>query len=1352
MGTTYMRSTHLESIQRCVSSLLQRILHSLRVVPYGIRYLACLIKQLDERKIERRSESQPTSPGGLFPEFSGYPDDLFSLEGEVRKRKTESSPFASLRTFFWDWIIDGILCPGPHQLCRWRPLSTSAVASLNIVASVVVKLAIAKPEAARFGKISPQSIFNEYIRSMRPRIHAFTASLESSSGEPNPFETSTPRGTEMQPVEPLVFSLQSLRVIDSVFSRLVTTKRPESNIGAQTSEAKIGAQPTKEKGGPEAKTGIHPEAKTGIHPEAKIGSPKLTLDAEKYKTFSILVTDCRLPPPITPAFVAPPPSPSSPVNRGVSVSGRRGGENEERTAGEESCFVVLDSGIASPEPPSFPRNYFDTPPSPPPPCHRTRARSLPTAGLPDRRNKTEDFSNSASISAARNLKAWGEDMLGILNRLASAISNSLGIVGEVSPRPPPGPQASTLTNIKCTDGIYRGELAHNLRGEGQRHLRLGRPDLSTLLAELANLLESTDSVRLLGHLSPPGESLISLASVDGKSNSVRVPNKTLGYLNLIKLVLKQQRIRVETLRQSQIEVKAAHTHSLIATYRSSLSHWKSALLEAVLDVRVQTILEPIASKLAALRTYALQASASLLHMQPSPRLLIRGHTGPQNSLMGYYRLVKTPSSKRRRGKEDDKNKESQREPPMYRHEKDPSLYLYYYKPYGLWLVGSVPGRHHGWLFVNCKFRLPTMIPEYSKWTYWNKESSRWMIDTKITVQPIDTVINKTEREKQLDVLHRIEDLFTIIPTPKAKKTSSSLKHKSPRNSRSPTHAPSLKSRAQSTTIPANLLNLQEEEEEEGSRDACKGKWPASLEEDYFLCERCTAILKRHKQMVHRFMNRYASHSPPFTDQSHEAKVCAAALTSERVAPRGTRVSVRVADYVIGTIYPSILVPCTRANKRFSSLMNRLAKRFPTFESLYTFMSNPKPKKSSEIKNNFAPTSNPSASGTPVSSPPPEKKERKEGAGGGVRLRLILEGEEALLIPVDGRLVSGVHLSSRAFRQGLRPGMQIVQIGNTEVPKDANSAEIRRMIKAADSDSGVERDKRRRKGSTRKIPVYVQLPEQTDPVSAPPTALLKTSSGETSFGEITIQGAATELLRLCEATSVVEKLDGFSKCKAILTAALRSPAIFPVLEGDKGADAYMPLLSYAILRANPNNLLAHVQFVRLMHPDSLSVKDFVDACVAIKALYQLGSLSLSETVPPPPSSPQNTVAPEPPPEPEEVNKPKIEELKTPTAVHRRGSSPVMGIEEAELRGRLGEAMVSMGYPASSVEFAVDALSLADLADEAIAQGKLLGFLGDLQHVLEMGYPKHKAMLALIRYPNLREAVAYLIRNEGSNSNN
>mmetsp|Transcript_19148 Transcript_19148/g.36942 ORF Transcript_19148/g.36942 Transcript_19148/m.36942 type:complete len:248 (+) Transcript_19148:62-805(+) len=219
----------------------------------------------------------------------------------------------------------------------------------------------------------------------------------------------------------------------------------------------------------------------------------------------------------------------------------------------------------------------------------------------------------------------------------------------------------------------------------------------------------------------------------------------------------------------------------------------------------------------------------------------------------------------------------------------------------------------------------------------------------------------------------------------------------------------------------------------------------------------------------------------------------------------------------------------------------------------------------------------------------------------------------------------------------------------------------------------------------------------------------------TMGHITVEGAATELVRLCEATSVVDKLEGFSKCKAVLTAALRSPAIFPVLAGDHGADAYMPLLSFAILKANPNHLLSHLQFVRLLHPDSLSVKDFVDACVAIKALLHLDSTTQAETPPPTP-----------PPPPADRPLPKRPDQ----------------VPDEDIRSKLGSAVVAMGYPADSVEFGIDSLSPEDLADATRAQAKLVSFLSDLRHLRGMGFPKNKAMLALIRCKDLNTAVQQL----------
>jgi len=842
--------------------------------------------------------------------------------------------------------------------------------------------------------------------------------------------------------------------------------------------------------------------------------------------------------------------------------------------------------------------------------------------------------------------------------------------------------------------------------------------------------------------------------------------------------------------------------------------WRDRLLEAALDFRVRSILEPIDQKVTALRHFAAKTSASPVHIQPPPRLLLKGHTGPQKNLMGTYRLVgaKTPRSRSSRDPS---------EPPLYRHEKDPSYYLYYYKPYGFWLVGSVPGRQHGWIFVKCKFRLPTMIPVFSRWMYWNKESSKWLMDTRISVEPIDTVDSE---DKRLDLLHNIEDLFHAVPKDKAPKLLAYKSSSPPLRNNQPSPSSSTRGRQKSLisstrshsdlSVSSHPYSIERANSMEGTAGAaavrarisdnaggtCRGAWPANLDEDHFLCERCTALLKRHKHMVHRFMDRYAAHPPPFPTHTYAGRVAADALEAERIQPYGARVSVRVADYVIGTIYPSIIVPCQRANTRFAAILNRLSMKFPSFESLYSFMTKGSPQvKKSRRRHPPRHTFTPS----PPARPPPESPQ--DGSGQELawetcekELEITVSSVEAMGFKLDEMgNVQGIRLSSEAYKKGLRPGMRVVGVGSTRfiANSDASSKAPSSLPSFSepleDKDVSQKNDvhasepsKKSEEGEGGSDPPDVGLrilreierqltapgharEAASSPSSAHQAAETKANdshddkkgrimlcvralgrgdsggrrgleSGEEradSMGDVTVRGAATELMRLCEATSVVEKLAGFSKCKAVLTAALRSPAIFPVLAGDHGADAYMPLLSYAIMRANPNHLLSHVQFVRLLHPNSLSVKDFVDACVAIKALLDLAASLPSET-PQPALASRPLSRPPPSPSAPDAGRKK-------TKSNSQANAELSEAEEAETRRQLGAQMVKEGYPPSSVEFGVDLLSAADLRNVPKATAKLRQTLSDLTHLRELGYQTHEAMSALNKGGSLRKAAAALM---------
>jgi hypothetical protein len=67
-------------------------------------------------------------------------------------------------------------------------------------------------------------------------------------------------------------------------------------------------------------------------------------------------------------------------------------------------------------------------------------------------------------------------------------------------------------------------------------------------------------------------------------------------------------------------------------------------------------------------------------------------------------------------------------------------------------------------------------------------------------------------------------------------------------------------------------------------------------------------------------------------------------------------------------------------------------------------------------------------------------------------------------------------------------------------------------------------------------------------------------------------------------------------------------------------------------------------------------------------------------------------------------------------------------------------VGMGFEAKSVEFAIESIPASEiLANEQLAKTRLIVFLGDLQHMQEMGYPRHRSMLALMQTASLEHAL-------------
>eukprot|EP00466_Bigelowiella_natans_P004665 jgi/Bigna1/74003/fgenesh1_pg.27_\ len=466
----YMGTTQLEGIQKCVSRLLQRILHSLPVVPIGLRILINKIYRLEEEEEEEEEEGG----GGE------------ALPGDI----------SSLRTFFWDWMVDAILNPDPHQLCRWRPLSHSARASIHLVATVIVKLAQARPEASRFASVTPQSVLNEYIASMRPRIEVFSRHLRDlpesalevySRGErevhTGPFglrsgsdgyefvrgETKEGRSrgrggggggksgflyasspslsvsSAPPSIEPLVFSLSSLRAFHSLLLRACDCEGWGTELDAFN------------------------EDDGGVMSAGSLAE---------------LIRGCKLP------VQSTTPPPNSPRKEMRGSSRRR--EEDGLDGGEEAALVVLDPGVTVPTAPKPPKRLFAHLPHRSPPHqdlsqeerkqslrqhhdhHRRQQRNPPT---PPARSRTTTSMRRRGEGGKAQRKMTGEKeerrkkegeeeeedeedeklLLQALNRLASAISNTLVMAGDISRRIPCGTGGMMMTTTMA--GAMGGGLS-----------------------------------------------------------------------------------------------------------------------------------------------------------------------------------------------------------------------------------------------------------------------------------------------------------------------------------------------------------------------------------------------------------------------------------------------------------------------------------------------------------------------------------------------------------------------------------------------------------------------------------------------------------------------------------------------------------------------------------------------------------------------------------------------------------------------------------------------------------------------------------------------------------------------------
>ncbi len=1075
----------LDAVQKTVSRLVQRLLHSYEIVPDGVRVLASRLRTLTRTRALWGPRSRGSSSDGLGAppptpakntennetnEQQGALEDGAAASTTNRSRRESSKNSASslekLQRFFFEWFVCAVRNPDAHRLCRWRPLAAGARRTLGLVADLISRLVQVDDASSAFPSTSPNAQTNDLIATLRPRVQLLAERLEgfrasAPVGAPpesktvsHAARTKTSKGRAPGPIQPLVVGSSALRVVHTSLAAAV---------------ARAAAGQTKDK------TAARILRRSWVPLLAKCGSP---VDASSDPT-------------------------------------------------AEEAFFILDPGLPELKEPKFSKDIFPG----------------------------ED-----SGSAARN-------------RVASALLATLAVAtGRLGAR-----TGAHLGSTSSCTGIIQG-----LRLVGQRHFRLGAPGLSTLLIELAHLLEVN---------------AVSLGAAGAAAGGTRGPRDFADFLSAVSREFSR---RLDALRMADIEWRAAHQGAILDQYRTGLRRWKERLVEALVDYRVRMTLRPILAKVKALRQYVNRSSIGMSSLRAPRKIILKGHTGPQRALMGSYTLEKSSGPD---GASD--------APPLYKHERENNLFLYYYKAYGLWLVGTVPGRHNGWLFVASKAPIPTMVQHNARWTFWDKANKKWNTDAGITVEAADageTVnswsqrqekVNSTDEEASTAVvsrrrsltqsLHRLESLFNM-----------------PASALSGGAAPAAQDAA-------------EDGKAVGVARTCGGRWPSNLDDDHFLCDRCTSLLKKHKKMVHKFMNKYAANPPAFPTHTYAGRVAAAALQSERVSPVGSRVSVRVADYVIAAIYPQLFVPCKRAHRSFSVALSRLADRFPAFLDMYCAMGG-----------------------------------RRRGAD-----------------------------------------------------------------------------------ATKATETQEQVPS-------------------TQLGDVTVQAAVMELLQLCEATSVVEKLDGFSRCKSVITTALRSPAVFPALGGDTGADAYMPLLAYAVVSANPVHLLSHLQFIRLMHPDSLSVKDFVDVCVAVKALFQLDE-RYSGKAKDKESDGDSGQATKDKPEPASA----AAELRTPPQQRAdagaRSTAAARTASAGDVKRRLDEnaneglvpSLYDMGFDKTDVDDAVRALGMAaDAKDSGTSLTKAAAFLTDIQRLREMGYGKEESLGALMEHKTVKLAVQSLLSSSDS----
>ncbi len=185
-----------------------------------------------------------------------------------------------------------------------------------------------------------------------------------------------------------------------------------------------------------------------------------------------------------------------------------------------------------------------------------------------------------------------------------------------------------------------------------------------------------------------------------------------------------------------------------------------------------------------------------------------------------------------------------------------------------------------------------------------------------------------------------------------------------------------------------------------------------------------------------------------------------------------------------------------------------------------------------------------------------------------------------------------------------------------------------------------------------------------------------------MSELILESASQELGRFITHRGVHRKLSSLVQCRDVIMAALAS--------GPTGAsvEQYQVVLCYVLARANPQQFLSHLAFMKVYLPQVQSLKVFSDVCVAVKCLLKL-------------DAPREQQAP-----------------------YGNGVS-----DAASVQAVVASSLLSMGFPDEDVSLALHLLPATVDAEECFR--RVFNFLADLSACTDKyGFTRERSVEALV----------------------